>query len=173
MFIGVRWSRVHPPFLLVFSLASFHTSKSRKNGYQAQSVEALRQGSKALGLWRAVHPCLTCRGKALEALLPFWRQTEDSCPWQVPRSQPCRSQKKAWRSTGSEWVLPLAPPLPLFSISINKKELRPHCTTLFSIPFRMPQALTEQYRHITVGFLYHVPASSAVPHKWNPYPQAC
>lgn len=48
MFIGVRWSRVHPPFLLVFSLASFHTSKSRKNGYQAQSVEALRQDSKAL-----------------------------------------------------------------------------------------------------------------------------
>ena len=25
MFIGVRWSRVHPPILLVLSLASFHT----------------------------------------------------------------------------------------------------------------------------------------------------
>ena len=59
MFIGVRWSRVHPPFLLVFSLASFHTSKSRKNGYQAQEPEACRQGAKALysgGLYIHVSP---------------------------------------------------------------------------------------------------------------------
>ena len=37
MFIGVRWSRVHPPFLLVFSLASFHTSKSRSGKVQKLS----------------------------------------------------------------------------------------------------------------------------------------
>lgn len=59
MFIGVRWSRVHPPFLLVFSLASFHTSKSRKTDTKLRALKPsgkIQKLSDCDGLYIHVSP---------------------------------------------------------------------------------------------------------------------